>query len=105
MCGFLIIRREMSKFLKRFELYVLLAAMPAIGVAATYATFKAFIWSFGGRECFRYAVIKEPQEKDWVRANPRDVLGRDAPLSRVPDYLETPGHGEVGAAHDHHNNF
>lgn len=78
---------------------------PIATAALLVGSYKVFIWSFGGKECFRYAVIREPQDQEWIKANPRNVLGRSSPLSEVPSYLETPGHGNEGEDHSHHRNY
>lgn len=102
--SFIVLFKQM-KFTKKLELYAVWAIYPAVAAATMVGGYKIFIWSFGGKECFRYTVIRQPQDNDWVKTNPKLALGRTTPLSSVPEYLETPGHNTGGGEHDHHNNY
>ena len=95
------------KIFQKLELYAVWAIYPTVAAMTMVGGYKLFIWSFGGKDCFRYTVIRQPQDNDWVKTNPKLALGRTTPLSNVPEYLETPGHKSTsdGAGHEHHNNY
>lgn len=90
---------------RKFELYAICMVWPVSAVTLLVGSYKLFMWSYGGKECFRYIVIQEPFKEQWYQANPKSVLGRETPLANVPQFLETPGHGSVGETHAHHNNY
>ncbi|KAG8347405.1 hypothetical protein ERJ75_000325800 [Trypanosoma vivax] len=95
-------------WLRRFEVYAICLVWPAVGLGALVGTYRMFMWSYGGRDCFRYVAIQVPFKEQWYQANPKSVLGIDTPLAHVPKYLETPGHSygdEEGQEHFHHRNY
>ncbi|KAG5495233.1 hypothetical protein JKF63_02288 [Porcisia hertigi] len=94
-------------WMRRCEIYAICMLWPIATVAGLVGTYRLFIWSYGGRDCFRYVAIQEPFKEEWYQANPKSALGMDTPLSHVPKYLETPGYAvEDGAdEHPHHRNF
>lgn len=95
----------LNRLRRKFELYAVCAVWPVAAVATVVGSYKLFIWSYGGKECFRYVVIQEPFKEEWYQANPKAVLGRETPLANVPKFLDTPGHGNINEDHPHHRNF
>lgn len=93
------------RWFRKLELYSLCGVWAVVGLGSVVASYRLLMWSFGGREGFRFIVMQLPLEEEWHRANPRAVLGLDTPLSNVPKFLETPGHGEVGKDHPHQRNY
>ncbi|EPY30173.1 hypothetical protein STCU_04199 [Strigomonas culicis] len=93
-------------WMRRCEVYAICMVWPIATVVGLVGTYRIFIWSYGGRDCFRYVAIQEPFKEEWYQANPKSALGIDTPLANVPKYLDTPGYGpKDGSEHPHHNNF
>lgn len=100
--------RHMSKFRRltaKLELYGICLLWPIVSIGTVVGSYKLFLWSYGGKECFRFIVIQEPFKEQWYQANPKAVLGYDTPLANVPKFLETPGHDDGAVQHNHHNNY
>ncbi|CUG04221.1 transmembrane protein, putative [Bodo saltans] len=89
----------------KMELYGICLLWPIAAVGVVVGSYKLFMWSYGGKECFRFIVIQEPFKEQWYQANPKAVLGRETPLANVPKFLETPGHDDGNVQHNHHNNY
>lgn len=95
---------------KRYiEIYLFCSVWPIGMVATVYAGWRMMLWSYGGRQMFRQAVITDPLDEDWHLANPRQVFFRDAPLAHLPDYLkeyqESLEPPKDWKPHNHHENF
>jgi hypothetical protein len=91
--------------IKRLQAYSFCLIWPISAIVVSIGTYRAMIWSFGGHEAFRYFVLKEPLAKEWHTSNINAMLGRETPLSDVPKYLSTPGHGQIGVEHPHQRNY
>ncbi|PWV22282.1 hypothetical protein C3747_1g2021c [Trypanosoma cruzi] len=90
---------------RRFEVYAICMIWPIATIVGLVSTYKVFMWSYGGRDCFRYVAIQEPFKEQWYQANPKTAIGLDTPLAHVPKYLSTPGHSTGGEEHLHHRNY
>ncbi|RHW67594.1 uncharacterized protein TEOVI_000459700 [Trypanosoma equiperdum] len=77
------------RWMRRFEIYAVCMIWPISTIVGIVGTYKLFMWSYGGRDCFRYVVIEEPMKGQWFQANPKSALGMDTPLANVPKFLET----------------
>ena len=95
----------MTRIRKFVEVGLLASFWPCLGVSLTYFGYKVMMWSYGGREVFRFAVIQQPLEQNWMNVTPKVLLQREAPLSEVPKRLETYGHGDAGEEHPHSKNY
>ena len=97
------------KLRAKVELAIFFGVLPLIGIAGFIGgSFKTLVWSYGGTDCFRYALVREPMQEEWYKVNPNTLIGRATPLADVPKYLDTPGHGEgvpTGAEHPHARNY
>jgi len=93
----------------RFRVRLEASAIAIFYLSATaawvYGTFKLIMWSYGGRDAFQFIVLHRPMTERWFDANPKTFIGRSTPLSDVPEYLETAGHGDPASQHPHHKNY
>jgi hypothetical protein len=94
----------MGKWRVYMEIYAFASIWPIMGVGAMWGCWRALLWSYGGREGFRRAVIQEPHEDEWFQANPRQIMYRDSPLANVPHHIVDKPDGHA-MAHNHHENY
>jgi hypothetical protein len=97
-----------KRWVRYMEIYLICSVWPVTFLGLMYGGWKLLLWSYGGRDNFRRAVITDPLDEQWHLANPRQIFFRDAPLAHLPDYVQDYQKGfEVkdSPPHDHHQNF